>query len=362
MKRRRRRASLRRQKIGLQQSRRSSPKRSLPTAPTCPMLRGHRARPLAPLHATDPRHRPPGDFADHCDGLSAVVAAQHAVGLDARPLQSRFKTSARGSPTGFGHGARLGDLHRHGTVTNESGFSLAELNEAFAPTARLCERTRGSVIRWPSSVRGPMSCSPVRRSASSITRSPSALRVVLRSSRTADFRSLRGLAVLPEAGVQLRPTLWPLPVRRLRCGAMSADLMTRSLLVSARTSALRRTPGSRRWPAPCGVLLRRGIPDGVAGRAPVGPSARPDQTGSGRRLPHLAPRARARCLRYSASALRSRWIDIVTHHRGRVGPCATGKPRFDASVAHRTAPMFTRRPSGPGHHGCTDDRRPALAG
>ena len=33
---------------------------------------------LAPLHATDPRDTARlGDFADHCDGLSAVVAAQH---------------------------------------------------------------------------------------------------------------------------------------------------------------------------------------------------------------------------------------------------------------------------------------------
>ena len=43
-----------------------------------------------------------------------------------------------------------------------------------------------------------------------------------------------------------------------------------------------------------------------------------------------------------------RWIDIVTRNRGRVGPCATGKPRFDASVAHRSCPMFTRATFGSG--------------
>ena len=42
-----------------------------------------------------------GDFADHCDGLSAVVAAHHAVGLDAKTIAIEgFETSARGSPTG----------------------------------------------------------------------------------------------------------------------------------------------------------------------------------------------------------------------------------------------------------------------
>ncbi|MEL0141263.1 MAG: hypothetical protein VW800_12900, partial [Acidimicrobiaceae bacterium] len=42
---------------------------------------------LAPLHANDPRDTARlGDFADRCDGLSAAVAAHHAVGLDAKTV------------------------------------------------------------------------------------------------------------------------------------------------------------------------------------------------------------------------------------------------------------------------------------
>ena len=80
-----------------------------------------------------------GDFADRCDGLSAVVAAHHAVGLDAKTIAIEgFENLGPWIADGvIGHGARLTAISTAtGTVTNESGFSLAELNEAFAwPTA-----------------------------------------------------------------------------------------------------------------------------------------------------------------------------------------------------------------------------------
>ena len=75
-----------------------------------------------------------------------VVSAHHAVGLDAKTVAIEgFENLGPWIADGvIGHGARLTAISTAtGTVTNESGFSLAELNEAFAgPRCRLCERTR----------------------------------------------------------------------------------------------------------------------------------------------------------------------------------------------------------------------------
>ncbi|MEC7145665.1 MAG: hypothetical protein VXW59_08810, partial [Actinomycetota bacterium] len=104
---------------------------------------------LAPLHAADPRDTARlGDFADRCDGLSAVVAAHHAVGLDAKTIAIEgFENLGPWIADGVtGHGARLTAISTAtGTVTNESGFSLAELNEAFAAHGADCVNELGEV-------------------------------------------------------------------------------------------------------------------------------------------------------------------------------------------------------------------------
>ncbi len=104
---------------------------------------------LAPLHAADPRDTARlGDFADRCDGLSAVVAAHHAVGLDAKTVAIEgFENLGPWIADGvIGHGARLTAISTAtGTVTNESGFSLAELNEAFAAHGADCVNELGEV-------------------------------------------------------------------------------------------------------------------------------------------------------------------------------------------------------------------------
>ena len=110
---------------------------------------GHRARRARPLHAADPRDTARlGDFADRCDGLSAVVAAHHAVGLDAKTIAIEgFENLGPWIADGvIGHGARLTAISTAtGTVTNESGFSLAELNEAFAAHGADCVNELGEV-------------------------------------------------------------------------------------------------------------------------------------------------------------------------------------------------------------------------
>ena len=104
---------------------------------------------LAPLHANDPRDTARlGDFADRCDGLSAAVAAHHAVGLDAKTVAIEgFENLGPWIADGvIGHGARLTAISTAtGTVTNDSGFPLAELNEAFAAHGADCVNELGEV-------------------------------------------------------------------------------------------------------------------------------------------------------------------------------------------------------------------------
>ncbi|MEO0493279.1 MAG: hypothetical protein AAF081_07675 [Actinomycetota bacterium] len=91
---------------------------------------------LTPLHADDPRDTARlGAFADRCDGLSAAVAAHHAVGLDGKAVAIEgFEGIGTWIADGaIGRGARVTAISTAtGTVTNDSGFQLAELNEAFA--------------------------------------------------------------------------------------------------------------------------------------------------------------------------------------------------------------------------------------
>ena len=104
---------------------------------------------LAPLHAADPRDTARlGDFADRCDGVSAVVAAHHAVGLDAKTIAIEgFENLGPWiADEAIGRGARVTAISTAtGTVTNESGFSLAELNEAFAAHGADCVNDLGEV-------------------------------------------------------------------------------------------------------------------------------------------------------------------------------------------------------------------------
>ena len=89
---------------------------------------------LAGLRGDDPRDTARlGAFGDRCDGLSAVVSAQHAVGLDG-------KTVAIEGFEGLGAAIAEGVIERGGrvtaistatgTVTNADGFALADLQAA----------------------------------------------------------------------------------------------------------------------------------------------------------------------------------------------------------------------------------------
>ena len=94
---------------------------------------------LAPLRDGDPRTVARlGAFAAACDGLSAAVAADAAVGLDGctavsrgsrrRPSASRGRVAER--RTGRGPG------HREGSLADADGFDPGSLAEAWAePTA-----------------------------------------------------------------------------------------------------------------------------------------------------------------------------------------------------------------------------------
>ena len=89
-----------------------------------------------------------GEFADRCDGLSAAVSADHAVGLDGKTVAiDGFEGIGAWIADGVvGRGARVTAISTAtGTVTNPDGFAVADLTEAVATHGADCVSELGEV-------------------------------------------------------------------------------------------------------------------------------------------------------------------------------------------------------------------------